>query len=117
MSRVPHSFKTFFGIHLYLAGKYCEYPKVPGAQHNVNPARAITWLGGVTIYFTLFTNNLPPSRQFLCNKVLLKKISNSKGMHIEQNFALRGPGPHCRICTSITGGCFHDKTIISIEKL
>ena len=42
------------------------------------------------------------------HKILLKKISNSKGMHIEQNFELRGPGPHGRICTPITG-CFHDK--------
>ena len=35
------SHKNFFGLPLYLAGKYCKNPKVPGAQHNVNPARAI----------------------------------------------------------------------------
>ena len=35
-------------------------------------------------------------------------------MLIEQIFELRGPGPHGRISTPITG-CFHDKTIISME--
>ena len=39
---VPRSHKNFFGLHLYLAGKYYENPKIPGAQHNANPARAIT---------------------------------------------------------------------------
>ena len=36
----PRSDKTFFGLHLDLAGNYCENPKVPGAQLNVNPGRA-----------------------------------------------------------------------------
>ena len=45
-----------------------------------------------------------------------EKLSNSKGMHIEQNFELRGPEPHGRICTPITD-CFHDKTKISMENL
>ena len=44
--------KLFFYLHLYLAEKDCENSKVPGAQLNVNPARAITWLVGVTIYST-----------------------------------------------------------------
>ena len=61
-------------------------------------------------------NNSPPPRQFLCNKILLKKKSNSKEMHIEQNFELRGPEPHGCICTPITG-CFHDKTKILTEKV
>ena len=60
--------RLFFGLHLYLAVKYCENPKVPGAQLNVNPARAITWLVGVTIYRTLFSNNSPPPRQFYATK-------------------------------------------------
>ena len=37
-----------------------------------------------------------------------------RGMLIEKNFKLRGPGPPGRICTPITG-CFHDKTIICME--
>ena len=37
-------------------------------------------------------------------------------MFIEQIFELRWPGPPGRICTPITG-CFHDKTIISMENL
>ena len=37
-------------------------------------------------------------------------------MLIEQIFELRGPGPHGRICTAITG-CFHDKTTISKENI
>ena len=56
--------KIFFGLHLYLAGKYCENVKVPKAQQNVNRERAITWFVGVTIYCTFFNNNSPPPRQF-----------------------------------------------------
>ena len=62
--------KIFFGFHLYLAGKYCKKLKVPGAQLNVNRARAITLLVGVTVYCTFCNNNSPPPRQFLCNKIL-----------------------------------------------
>ena len=57
--------RLLFGLHLYLAGKYCKNPKVPEAQLNVHPARAITWLVGVTIYCTFFNNNSPPPRQFV----------------------------------------------------
>ena len=83
-------------------------------QLNVNPTRTITWLVGVIICCTFFNNNSPPPRQFLCNKMLLKKTSYSKGMLIKQIFELRRPGPPGHICTPITG-CFHDKTIISKE--
>ena len=77
------TYDFFFGLHLYLAGKYYENPKAPGAQLNVNPARAITWFVGVTIYCTFFNNKPRPPRKFLCNKILLKKISYSKEMLIE----------------------------------
>ena len=33
-----------------------------------------------------FNNNLPSPRQFLCNKVLLKKLASVRGMLIEQIF-------------------------------
>ena len=43
--------RLFFGLHLCLTGKYCEInPKMPGTQLNENPARAITWFVGATIY-------------------------------------------------------------------
>ena len=71
--------KLFFGLHLYLVGKYCENPTVPGALLNVNLARAIAWIVGISISCTFFNNNSPPPRQFLCNKILWKKISYSKG--------------------------------------
>ena len=72
--------RLFFDLHLYLAEKHCENPKVPGVQLNVNPARAKAKLVGVTIYYTFFDNNSPPpAGQFLCNEILLKKISYSKG--------------------------------------
>ena len=103
---------TFFYFHRYLAGKYCKYSKVPGAQLNVNPARKVTWFEGEAIYCTFFNNNSPPPRQFLCNKILLKKIATVRGMLIEQIFELRGPGPLGRKCSRVAG-CFHDKTIIS----
>ena len=60
--------RLFFALLLYLAGK-----SVPGAQLNVNPAREVTWFAGVTFYSTFFNNNSPPPRQFLSNKILLKK--------------------------------------------
>ena len=41
--------RLFFGLHLYLAEKYCENLKVPRVQLNINLARAITWFVGVTI--------------------------------------------------------------------
>ena len=66
---------------------------MPGAQHNVNPALAITWLVGVTIYCTFFNNNSPPPRQFLCNKILLKKLAAVREMLIQPYFELRGPWP------------------------
>ena len=108
--------RLFFGLHLYLAGKYCKNPKVPGAQLNVNPARTITWLVGVTIYCTFFNNNSPPPRQCWCNKILLKKISYSKGNVHWTNFWIEGAWAPGRICTLITG-CFQDKTIISKKNL
>ena len=108
--------RLLFGFHLYLAEKYCKNPKVPGAQLNVNPARAKAWFVGVTMYCTFFNNNSPRPCQFLCNKIRLKKISYSKGMLIEQILELRGPGPPGCTCTLIPG-CFHDKTIISKENI
>ena len=56
----PRAQMIFFGLHLYLAEKYCENLKVSDAQLNINPARAfraITWFVGVTIYCTFFNNN------------------------------------------------------------
>ena len=53
--------KTFFGLHLHLAGRCSEIPQVQGAPHNVNPAQVSklvsvtnTWLVGVTFYCTIF---------------------------------------------------------------
>ena len=114
MLDAPRTYKTYFGLHLYLAEKYCKNPKVPGAQLNVNPARAITWLVGETIYCIYFNNASPLPRQFLCNKILLKKLATVRGMLIEQNFELKGPEPPGCMCTPIKG-CFQDKTIISKE--
>ena len=93
--------------------KLLQNPKVPGAQFNVNSARAITWFVGVTIYCTFFNNISLPPRQFLCNKILKKKRATVREMLIEQRFKLKGPG---HICTPITG-CFHDKTIISKKNI
>ena len=85
--------KTFFGLHQHLTLKYCENPEVPGASLNVNPAEAITCLVGVTIYSTFFNNNSPPPRQFLCDKILLKKLATVRGMLIDQIFEVRVPWP------------------------
>ena len=106
---LKYNFCLVFTV-LYLTEKYCKNPKVPGAQLKVNPARAVTWFVGVTIYCTFFNNHSPPPGQFLCNKK--KLLATVWGMLIEQIFELRGPGPPGRIFTPIPG-CFHDKTIIS----
>ena len=108
--------KIFFGLHLYLAGKYCENSKVPGAQLNVNSARAKTWFVGVAICCTFFNKNSPPPRQFLCKKILKKKLAPVRGLLIKQIFEWRGPWPPGCTCTSITA-CFYDKTIISKENI
>ena len=77
--------RHFFGLHLYLAGKYCKNLKVPGAQLNEYPALAITCFVDVAIYCAFFNNNSPPLRQFLCNIILLKKllVAAVRGMLIE----------------------------------
>ena len=90
---------------------------MPEPQHNVNPAQAITWFVGVTIDCTFSGNNSPPPRQFLCNKILLKKISNSKEMHIEQNLNWESLGLMAVYVRTPITGCFHGKTIISMENL
>ena len=86
------------------------------AQLNANPARAITWFGGVTIYCTFFNNDSPAPRQFLCSKIFWKKLAIVREMLIEQNFESREPGSRGRIRTPTTG-CFQDKAIIYKENI
>ena len=80
----PRSNKTFFGLHLYLAGKYCEKLNVLGAQLKVNRARPITLFVAVTIYcnFAIIIHLHHASfhatknflKKVLCNKIPLKKV-------------------------------------------
>ena len=71
-----------------------KIPIVLGVPHNVNLARATTWLVGLTIYFTFLNNNSLTPRQFLHEKMLWKKKKAIGEMLIEQiiKFELRGPG-------------------------
>ena len=62
------------------------------------------------------TPSLPPPRQFLCNKIHLKKLATVREMLIEQIVELRRPGPSGCTCTPIIG-CFHDKTVIFKENI
>ena len=68
-------------VRLFLVFTYiwqkdaAKNPKVSGAPCNVNPARAITWLVGVTIYYNILNNNLPPPWQFLRDIITLKKLA------------------------------------------
>ena len=112
----PRSNKTFVWSLPVFGKQILPKSQVPGAQLNVNAARAITWFVGVTIYWTFFNNNSPPSRQFLCKKYLWKKLATVTRMLIEQNFELKESGPLGCICTPITG-CFRDKKIISKENI
>ena len=109
--------KNFFWSSPVFGWKILRKCQSVRAQLNVNPVRAITWFAGITIICAFFNNNSPPSRQFLCNKILLKKNSYSiRRMLIKQIFELRGPGPPGCTCTPATG-CFHDKTRISKENI
>ena len=96
--------------------KILQKSKVPGAQLNVNPARAKIRFVGVTIYGTFFNNNSPHLASFYATKYFWKKLATVRGMLIEQTFELRGPGSPGRICIPITG-CFHDKAILSKENI
>ena len=116
MPGAPHSDKTFFGLHLCLAGKYCKNPKLLEAQLNVNPAQAITWFVGVFKVSTAHLSITIFNNSFYAAKYFLKKLATVRGMLIGQIFELRGHGPPGRICTPIPG-CFHDKTIISKKNI
>ena len=72
-------------------------------QCKSGPGRNMLCIG-VIIYCTFFNNNSPPPGQFLCNKILLKKLATVRRMLIEQIFELRRPGSTGRICTDITIG-------------
>ena len=85
--------RLFFRSSPVFGRKILQKSQSARGSLNVNPAQAITWFVGVTIYCTFFNNNSPPSRQFLCNKMLLKKLATVRGMLIKQIFELRGPGP------------------------
>ena len=111
----PRVHIRLFLIFIYIwQENITKIPKFQGSKLNVNPAWAITWLVGITIYCRFFNNNSPPPGQFLCDKILLKKLAAVRKMLIEQICELRGPKRPGRICTPITG-CFHHKTIISKE--
>ena len=73
-------------VRLFLVFTYiwqedvAKISEVPGAPRNVNPARAMTWLVGVTNYCTMFqqqfTYTLPVfTRQYTFKKNSLGKCS------------------------------------------
>ena len=79
------SVRIFYGLHLYLAGRCCKIPQVPGSPCSVNPAhvsRSVgvmnTWLIGITIV-PLYNNNSPPPRQFLHEMNTFEK-GNARGI-------------------------------------
>ena len=46
---------TIFLVFTYIREHgFAKIPKVLGVARNVNPARTITWLVGITIYCTIF---------------------------------------------------------------
>ena len=46
--------RLFLVITFIRQENVAKIPKAPWAPRIVNPVRAITWLVGVTIYFTIF---------------------------------------------------------------
>ena len=75
----PRLDKTFFWFSPVFGRKILQKSQNASGSTQSKSALAMTWLVGVTICCTFFNNNSPPPRQFLCNKILLKKISYSKG--------------------------------------
>ena len=72
----PRSDVEPFLVFTYIWLKDVEkISKKLSAPHNVNPARAITWLVGVTIYsiVPLLNNNPSTPLQFFRGKAVLKK--------------------------------------------
>ena len=67
--------ETFCGLHLYFAKRCRENLQSAKCSAQGNCGPATTWLVGVTIYCTIsiFNNKQPPLRQFLGEKILLKK--------------------------------------------
>ena len=75
--------------------------KVPSALRKVNPARAIAWLVGATIYCTIFQQQFTSNSPVFTRQNTLKKLARK--MLIEQiiEYKLRGPpGPAVRIYAS-----------------
>ena len=68
--------ETFFGLYLYLAERCCE--KSQSARSPVQCKSGPCLVEGVTIYYNILNNNLPPSWQFLHDIITLKKISKGK---------------------------------------
>ena len=94
--------RTFFGLHLYLAGRCCKnFQRARGTAQCIS-GPGTTCLVSVTIYCTIFHDGSPPHRQFLRTKYLKKKIARK--MLIKQiiEFELRGPGPLGCTSTPIT---------------
>ena len=66
--------KTLFLVYIYVWRKdVAKISKVSRAPRNVNLAWAVTLQVGVTIYSTVFNNNLLPPPQFLQKKTFEKK--------------------------------------------
>ena len=78
--------KTFFGLHLHLAGRCCKIRQVPGAPRNVNPTQVSRLVGvtnirleDATIYCTIFQQQFTSTSPVLKRKnTFEKKISEGK---------------------------------------
>ena len=69
--------KNFFGISLYLAEICCKNPQsVRGCTRQLHEWRAQP---SIVPFFN--GNNLPPPRQFLLDKIVLKKKSAGGNAH------------------------------------
>ena len=82
----PSDGKTFFGLHLYLAGRCCKIPQVPGAPHNVNPAQVSRLVGetntclvGVTIYCTILQQQFTSTQPVFTLKNICEKKKLARG--------------------------------------
>ena len=66
--------RTFFGLHLYLAGRCCKNPLSARGSAQCKPGPRITCFVRVTIYCTIFENDSTPPRQF-CAQNTFKKMT------------------------------------------
>ena len=71
--------KTFFWFSPVFGKKILQKSQIARCPTQCKSGPGNSMVLGVAIHDTFFNDNSPPPRQFLCGKIVLKKISYTKG--------------------------------------